>query len=256
MNRSIILWLWFVVLEISFNNDVRKKLTANENEWYSCLPFVTRDKSQKERNMPWPGIEPGTFRSSVWRSPDWAIPAILTSDTVSLITAIPSHIWRLRGFLFNDEEESSALSRLFSVDLLDRSMYCTRETSLNSVEYVPEYILRLLYALSNSNEDHWLFISSIRQSWPIAECHIDRWFEDLSWCEAVDCSDTTSKGSRRVCHCRVSHGCGYSHRWSKCQCHRELFHRSEFLSRGFEFFDDVCDPEEWIWHRFSGDSDW
>ena len=26
--------------------------------------------------MPSPGIEPGTFRSSVWRSPNWAIEAI------------------------------------------------------------------------------------------------------------------------------------------------------------------------------------
>ena len=29
----------------------------------------------KKREVPWPGIEPGTFRSSVWRSPNWAIEA-------------------------------------------------------------------------------------------------------------------------------------------------------------------------------------
>ena len=34
------------------------------------------DVNRQKREMPWPGIEPGTFRSSVWRSPNWAIPAI------------------------------------------------------------------------------------------------------------------------------------------------------------------------------------
>ena len=34
------------------------------------------DRWRSRKDLPRPGIEPGTFRSSVWRSPNWAIAAI------------------------------------------------------------------------------------------------------------------------------------------------------------------------------------
>ena len=38
--------------------------------------------------MPWPGIEPGTFRSSVWRSPNWAIAAVAHSALLFLFDEV------------------------------------------------------------------------------------------------------------------------------------------------------------------------
>ena len=37
------------------------------------------------QRMPRPGIEPGTFRSSVWRSPNWAIAALKSDSCKSLL---------------------------------------------------------------------------------------------------------------------------------------------------------------------------
>ena len=36
----------------------------------------TKTLQKSKRTVPSPGIEPGTFRSSVWRSPNWAISAL------------------------------------------------------------------------------------------------------------------------------------------------------------------------------------
>ena len=45
-----------------------------------------------DKKLPRPGIEPGTFRSSVWRSPNWAIAALQVCYLSTQITerAIPS----------------------------------------------------------------------------------------------------------------------------------------------------------------------
>ena len=41
------------------------------NMWFVCISYFNYFVK-----LPRPGIEPGTFRSSVWRSPNWAISAM------------------------------------------------------------------------------------------------------------------------------------------------------------------------------------
>ena len=63
------------------------------NEWGGRGKEKEETKGKEKKNLPRPGIiqsscelsgfEPGTFRSSVWRSPNWAISAA-TSEVVQI----------------------------------------------------------------------------------------------------------------------------------------------------------------------------
>ena len=63
-------------------NDTEKISMAPAQGWHAqienvSLFFFFEKKSENEKKkLPPPGIEPGTFRSSVWRSPNWAIAAL------------------------------------------------------------------------------------------------------------------------------------------------------------------------------------
>ena len=92
----------------------------------------------KNKNMPPPGIEPGTFRSSVWRSPNWAIAAIVTQGNASKFNS------RSMNFIFI---EKSSEERFRSSDLWVMSPTRYRcATSLQVIQNVE---------LTNLFNEHW-----------------------------------------------------------------------------------------------------
>ena len=107
--------------------DIRFRLRTN-NLWGKV----------REKCMPRPGIEPRTFRSSVWRSPNWAIAAIVTQGNASKFNS------RSMNFILI---EKSSEERFRSSDLWVMSPTRYRcATSLQVIQNVE---------LTNLFNEHW-----------------------------------------------------------------------------------------------------